>query len=72
MCYYTFNSGATTGSYSYVKCDDGTTITVSIETGLVVYYCVRDGYVPTIVSGNMFIGLCGNPCYVDVDCESCL
>ena len=72
MCYYTFNSGATTGSYSYVKCDDGTTVTASIAAGLVVYFCVRDGFTPSIVSGNMSIDLCGNPCYVDVDCESCL
>jgi hypothetical protein len=72
MCYYTFNSGATTGSYSYVKCDDGTTVTASIAPSISVFYCVRDGFTPSIVSGNMFIGLCGNPCYVDVDCESCL
>jgi hypothetical protein len=72
MCYYTFNSGATTGSYSYVKCSDGTTITASISPSVIEYYCVRDGYVPTIVSGNMSIDLCGNPCYDDIDCLSCL
>ena len=71
-CWFTFNTGATTGSYSYIQCSDGATITVSIPTLQVDYYCVRDGYTPTSLSGNMSIDLCGNPCYDDVDCESCL
>ena len=35
-----------------------------IEAGKVIIF----GF----ISGNMIIDLCGNPCYEEVDCESCL
>jgi len=71
-CWFTFNSGATTGSYSYIQCSNGATITVSIPTLEIEYYCVRDGYTPTILTGNMTIDLCGNPCVDNTSCLSCL
>ena len=71
-CWSVYNEGGATGSYSYSRCSDGSTITRNIEPGVVQSNCISAGTSITVIFGLLSTVDCNTSCSVNEDCSDCI